>query len=240
MNEFEEQGFILKKAFFSKDQIALVLKSAQDVFTPHLSDDGMVGLFNRDLKTFINCGKVCQHSVQLHRLGVSDKIIDELSNLDVKDPVICTRPVLFFNSRYLATKEVYYKTPPHQDWRSMQGSLNSVVVWVPLMDIYKDLGAIEVVPGSHRRGLVAKDLVDGFGVCEVDDSEFKSVTVEAGDTLMFSAFLIHRSGDNITDRIRWSCHFRYNDLSEKTFIERGYPCPYTYGPEPELITPDFP
>ena len=67
-----------------------------------------------------------------------------------------------------------------------------------------------------------------------------SVEVKAGDALFFSSFLIHRSGDNVSDAIRWSCHFRYNDLSEKTYIKRGYPSPYQYRPLPELVTPDFP
>ena len=66
------------------------------------------------------------------------------------------------------------------------------------------------------------------------------VEVKQGDALFFSSFLVHRSGDNVTDAIRWSCHFRYNDLAENTFIERKYPNPYTYAPQQELITENFP
>ena len=69
--------------------------------------------------------------------------------LGLRFPNVSTRPVLFFNSRHLAEKEVYWKVSPHQDWRSMQGSLDSVVVWLPLCDIDVALGALEVVPQSH-------------------------------------------------------------------------------------------
>jgi phytanoyl-CoA hydroxylase len=90
-------------------------------------------------------------------------------------------------------------------------------------------------------GLVESEQDDWFRRIEgIDNSNFVSVDVEAGDVLFFSAFLIHQSGDNITQSIRWSCHFRYNDLSESTFIERGYPHPYIYKPQQELITPNFP
>jgi ectoine hydroxylase-related dioxygenase (phytanoyl-CoA dioxygenase family) len=71
-------------------------------------------------------------------------------------------------------------------------------------------------------------------------STLRSVEVERGDALFFSTFLVHQSGTNVTDRIRWSCHFRYNNLSEPTFVARGFPHPYLYRPQPELITADFP
>ena len=123
----------------------------------------------------------------------------------------------------------------------MQGSLDSIVVWVPLVDVDASLGALEVVPGSHKLGLLTTEVVNSFGkVDQFTDDQFISVKVTRGDVLFFSTFLVHRSGVNTTESIRWSCHFRYNNLAEKTFIERGYPHPYIYKPQDELITPNFP
>ena len=123
----------------------------------------------------------------------------------------------------------------------MQGSLNSVVVWIPLHDIDRSLGALEVVPESHRLGLLTTEVVERFGkVDQFADTDFQSIEVEQGDLLVFSSFLVHRSGTNSTDSIRWSCHFRYNDLADATFIERGYPHAYVYHPVDELLTPGFP
>lgn len=124
----------------------------------------------------------------------------------------------------------------------MQGSLDSVVVWLPLIDIGRDLGALEVIPGSHKWGLLDADIVDGYGKLRnsVDESDLVTVEIEAGDALFFSTFLVHRSGTNMTDAIRWSCHFRYNNLREPTFVERGFPHPYIYQPQTDLITPEFP
>jgi ectoine hydroxylase-related dioxygenase (phytanoyl-CoA dioxygenase family) len=66
------------------------------------------------------------------------------------------------------------------------------------------------------------------------------VEVERGDALFFSTLLLHSSGTNVREAIRWSCHFRYNNLLEPTFIDRGFPHPYVYRPQEELITPGFP
>jgi hypothetical protein len=200
-------------------------------------------LFSEDLKTFSNCGKQVQHLISLHRLSLSDVLIDLIKQLGIIEPVISTRPVLFFNHPKLALDRVYHTVDSHQDWRSMQGSLNSVVIWVPLIDINCDLGALKILPGSHLSGLKADNMNKGFGFVELSEEEiskFMTVEVKVGDILVFSSFLIHASGNNISNTPRWSCHFRYNDLHETTFIERGYPHAYIYHPVEHLITPNFP
>ena len=126
----------------------------------------------------------------------------------------------------------------------MQGSLNSMVVWVALCDIDISLGALEVIPNSHKQGLQTFEMVDSFGLVSeeiLDGQKFVPVEVKKGDVLFFSSFLIHQSGNNSTENgIRWSCHFRYNDMNETQFIERGYPHPYVYYPNPEVITKNYP
>ena len=125
--------------------------------------------------------------------------------------------------------------------RQPDGSLNAMVVWMPLVDVDEALGALEIVPGSHRWGLLPSEQDEWYRkVAEADRFPYQSVEVAAGDALFFSAFLLHRSGNNVTDAIRWSCHFRYNDLSEATFIARHYPHPYIYKAQQELITNNFP
>jgi ectoine hydroxylase-related dioxygenase (phytanoyl-CoA dioxygenase family) len=110
------------------------------------------------------------------------------------------------------------------------------------VDVDRKLGALEVLPGSHRWGLLPADMVDGFGHLRqaVSNDQFVAIEVEKGDALFFSTFLVHRSGTNVTDSLRWSCHFRYNNLAERTFLERGFPHPYIYRPQEELITEGFP
>ena len=157
--------------------------------------------FRNDLEGFVNCGKTCQHLVSLHRLALSEPLIAKLHDFGIQTPNICTRPVMFFNSSHLAKSESYYKVPPHQDWRSMQGSLNAIVVWVPLINIGKDLGALEIIPGSHLFGLLDSVEDDWYRTIEgTADDQYVPVEVEAGDALFFSAFLLHRSGTTPLNR----------------------------------------
>lgn len=258
---FREQGFLLCKRFFDPAEVKRIQDEAKAVFSAQMRRHGidpgpdaseaefasaMFALFEADLAAFSNCGKQAQHLISLHRLSLDERITSVLAELGLDFPNVSTRPVLYFNHPKLAKKEVYWRLSLHQDWRSMQGSLDSVVVWLPLVDIDVSVGALEVIPGSHKRGLLEADLEDGYGHISreaneaIDPNELVPVEVERGDALFFSTFLLHQSGTNVSDRLRWSCHFRYNNLAEASFVERGYPHPYLYRPEPQLLTPDFP
>lgn len=254
---YNQSGYVLLKRFLDVREVDRIREEAKEIFQSQmqrlglagadvLSEDefehGMYALFEADLQAFTNCGKHAQHLISLHRLSLDDRIVRILRELGLQFPNISTRPVLYFNSPRLAKKEVYNRLSPHQDWRSMQGSLDSVVVWVPLVGIDRALGALEVLPGSHKRGLLAADMEDGYGHIRtpIDPMAFVPIEVEKGDALVFSSFLIHQSGTNVTSSIRWSCHFRYNNLRESTFVARGLPHPYIYEPAEDLITPQFP
>jgi ectoine hydroxylase-related dioxygenase (phytanoyl-CoA dioxygenase family) len=257
VDEYSANGYSLFRGFFEKREIDEVRDEAQEIFARQMKrhgilestnvgeeefERGMFELFETDIQTFSNCGKQAQHLISLHRLSLDERIVSKLRELGLDFPNVSTRPVMMFNHEQLAKKEVYWKLSAHQDWRSMQGSLDSMVVWVPLVDVDESLGALEIIPGSHKWGLLDAELADGYGQLqeEIDASEAMPVEVEKGDALFFSAFLAHQSGTNVTEHIRWSCHFRYNNLREETFVERGYPHPYVYHPQKDLITADFP
>jgi len=257
VKSYKDNGYLLVKGLFQRPEIDVIRTEAKQVFIAQMrrlnilppgdvSEDaferGMVKFFDADLQSFTNCGKQVQHLISLHRLSLDERVIRAIVELGLEFPNVSTRPVLYFNSRRLAKKEVYWRLSMHQDWRSMQGSLDAVVVWVPLIDIDRSLGALEIVPGSHKLGLLQSEMADGYGHIEDPATTFQPLPVEVhvGDALFFSAFLVHQSGTSITDAIRWSCHFRYNNLHERTFIDRGFTHPYIYKPQEELITKNFP
>lgn len=244
--------------FFDPSEVEEVRQDARRVFLVQLHRHGLLDnepdvpeaefeqalfqLFEHHQADFVNAGKQIQHLISLHRLSTDPRLISALGELGVAFPNINTRPVLFFNSRHLAREEVYWRVFAHQDWRSMQGSLDGVVVWIPLIDIDISLGALEVVPRSHLMGLLeASEVVNAFGRAQqFEDADFVPVEVQQGDALFMSSFLVHRSGTNSTRAVRWSCHFRYNNLAEPTFVERGFPHSFLYKPSETLLTPDFP
>ena len=163
LESYRKNGYLIFEKFFPENTIQKVLWDAKNVFLKIIHQKGIASrsledmseaefnealykLFEVDLNSLINCGKQAQHIISLHRLSLDQKIEDLLITVGLKRPSISTRPVLYFNHSRLAQKKVFYKVDAHQDWRSMQGSLNSVVIWAPLVTIDKDLGALEVLP----------------------------------------------------------------------------------------------
>ncbi|WP_266369266.1 phytanoyl-CoA dioxygenase family protein [Tellurirhabdus rosea] len=254
---YKQEGYVLLKGFFPADEIAVILREAQQVFAyqikrvlgetvtpddPEALEKAMFRLFKEDLPTFINCGKQAQHLMSLHRLATDPRLVNLMQEVGLEFPTISVRPSMLINSPHVASREEYWKLGAHQDWRSSQGSLDSVTIWFPLVNCGKELGALELAPRTHLLGLLEASEVDYYSKIKNDfpDEDYLQPTFEVGDVLLFSAMLSHRSGTNSTDRLRWSMQLRYNNLTEQTYIDRGFPNPYLYKPQAELITPNFP
>ena len=152
------------------------------------------------------------------------------------------RPVMFFNHPRLATQEFYWKTPPHQDWRSMQGSLDSVVVWVALVDVDAALGALEVVPGSASPwpagGALRERVRADVGVRATMTSS--APRCAQGDACSSRASSFTAPGPTAPTRSAGRRSSGTTTSPIPTFVDRGYPHSFIYRSVDELITPDFP
>ena len=255
--QFNKDGYIILKNFFSKEEIFQIYTEARKLFALQIErvlgksvdidnkdefEQAMFDLFEADFNTFVNTGKQAQHLISLHRLGTEPKLINLLKSLGYDFPMIGVRPAMQFNSRYLSKGGSHWKLGAHQDWRTGQGSLDSIVMWFPMVDCNAALGSLQILSASHKDGLLKADTSGYSGSIQEDlpEDAYIQTEFEVGDLLVFSAFLVHRSGDNVTNNIRWSIQLRYNNMSEPTFQERGFPMPYIYKPEADLVTPDFP
>lgn len=256
--EYLKNGLVVLRGFFNTKDLDQIREEAKNIFSLQIKRNkiefdptnesdfeiALSKLFKKNYQAFLGAAKATQQMISLFRLASAEKIQGFLQSIGLVTPVVCVKPIVYFNSRHLAKIEGHYKTPAHQDWRSMQGSLNSVVIWIPLIDMSKDIGTVEFIPGSHLRGLLDSEADEWFRHIKsdrLDNQAFIVPEVNKGDAVIFSSFTVHRSGNNITDRIRWSLHVRYNDLLEDTFLERNFAHPYqVYKPDSEIVTPNFP
>ena len=242
-DQYQKSGYIILRQFFAKEKIEKIVAEAKKVFEIQFHKFGYEGDFNEKMiklfreheELFMNCGKMIQQGLlELYELSTDHTLIEKVKELGLDFPLMCTRPVLFFNHPKLARTEVYYKTPLHQDWPSMEASLDSVVVWVPLIDVDEANGSIYIYPKSHKLGDISDSVEGGFAVVKKYDlSSFDEIQpkLKQGDIVIFSSFLLHKSGEITNDSIRWSCHLRYTNMLDQDFIDRGFPHPYVYKPK---------
>jgi ectoine hydroxylase-related dioxygenase (phytanoyl-CoA dioxygenase family) len=147
-------------------------------------------------------------------------------------------------SESLKVPNGYFGLGAHQDWPSMQGSLDSLIVWAPLVDIDKDLYPLELVPGSHKNGLIKSEVKENYS--EIEDglyttSDFIPVEVQKGDVIFMSSFTVHRSSIiGHKNKIRLACSLRYENMQEDTYVDRGFPTAYQRSVQRNSLLKGFP
>jgi ectoine hydroxylase-related dioxygenase (phytanoyl-CoA dioxygenase family) len=109
-------------------------------------------------------------------------------------------------------------TPPHQDYRLIQGSVDTLTCWVPLGDCPVSLGSLRMLEGSHHQGLIEADAGRGPGGLQVevddDDAGWRTTDYRSGDAIVFTSLTVHGALRNNEGRMRFSADFRYQSLLE--------------------------
>ena len=111
-----------------------------------------------------------------------------------------------------------FTTPPHQDHWYIGGTKDSWTTWIPLGDCPEELGALSVLPGSHKLGVLPMKPADGAGgntLQNIDDeAQWCSNGFECGDVLTFHSLTVHQGRDNKTQRqLRVSVDYRFQPRS---------------------------
>ena len=116
----------------------------------------------------------------------------------------------------------------HQDYpywtENSDGAGDVATALVFLDDATRLNGCLEVLPGSHTRGVWPQRRVEGFGSFEMelegfDDSRLVALEVPAGTLVLFGAFLVHRSLPNRTDRDRRLLLYSYQPAGRRRSID---------------------
>ena len=231
---YNKNGYIHIKNFFTDSEIDECLNNIKKVFSnltnQETNDKSLFNLYKNDISTYLNGCKACHNLISIYKLMLHENVIKLLKTIGVDFPAVNMKPVVMFSAKELASHNFYWKTNPHQDFSGMKSSLDGIVIWIPLFDMKKEHGFIELVPESHTKGFYNhKETGPTFEICEnIDESLFKEIETEKKDIILFSAFTIHRSGRNTSNEIRYAVNFRYDNFDEKTYVERKYPQPFKY------------
>jgi ectoine hydroxylase-related dioxygenase (phytanoyl-CoA dioxygenase family) len=131
-------------------------------------------------------------------------------------------------------------TPIHQDYRFIQGCVDTLTTWLPLSPAPPEIGGLRVYAGSPRLGVLPVKASDGPGMmrAEADENhpEWRTTSYEPGDVLLFGSLTVHGAMPNRTQRLRLSADFRYQARSApmaRDLLGTGKP---HYHPD----VPDFP
>lgn len=190
----------------------------------------MCALFKKSPSTFFATARLAQCLPEIMAVSGSDGLIGALKSGGLSEPGFVLIPNIVFMSTSFYVEGGYNRRPPHQDWLSIQGSLDSVVAWIPLHDVSADEYPIEVWNGSHLEGLMQSER-SSCGTKVIDprlpDVAPNPLVMRYGDVGLMSSFVVHRTGEGPADSMRVALTLRYNNMAEPDFIERDYPMPST-------------
>ncbi len=115
-----------------------------------------------------------------------------------------------------------------------------ITVWMPLVPVDAMNGCMQVIPRSHLLGAIPHQTGVGEGdfleaVGGWQQADIVTVPMMPGDALVMHNLVLHRSGENRTNGIRWSidCRFFAPTTPHAEELNRGFPAPW-------MLTGDHP
>lgn len=171
-------------------------------------------------KIFVAVFDLIHMTPEIYKLASRNNILKIYKSLGIKFPHYGTRPITRID---LPNDKIHSFFDAHQDYPYNKHSKNSFVVWIPFLNVGFKEGCLEVSPRSHRLMKVFEQKKNSRLIKNVKKFNFLKIRVNLGEALVFSEFLVHRSGLNISKKIRFSLQLRVTDLLSKEYMKRYYP-----------------
>lgn len=230
--KFAEDGYLVVKAVLHSDDLApliaviseVVGKRAREFYDAGTISDIYEDMpFERRWYTILQeCGRE-NEVFGWHTLVFSEALFDLITHPKVLDVVetLIDSEIQFNGDFWVRPKlpnEKLTTLPWHQDSAYMPQTENDthLTVWLPLVDVEVENGALQFLPGSHTSGLQTYHRVEGeaFAVPVLSPTSshtnIDTLKMKKGDLLIFNNLVFHRSLLNCSDIIRWSVDFRYS------------------------------
>jgi hypothetical protein len=225
---FDESGYAVRS--LSPELTELLASIRQETLTvfdgarrvtfgdPIRRDADVINLYRQHQPLQFALYKVLNRLPSLHAIAGHPELINLAQAVGVRRPIHDIAPQI----RCDMAVEDQSMFLAHQDYSYNLGSRNSITVWIPLQDTPRELGALEVIPGSHKQGIL--DNREGLISAAVRETlRFVQCPVKMGEALVFHQRLVHQSGRNTAEnRIRLSIQLRYSDFECPSYAERGW------------------
>ncbi len=262
IKQYREEGFCVVPGLLAGRSCKRVLKEMNSVVSSQLEVLGlgamefegdeslhanMQTLFHANTDIYLASVRHLGRLLSVQQLLADENILALTNRLGISLPSLPTGPVVSIMSDRLRVQGGYFGLAPHQDWPSMQGSLDAVVVWAPLTNVTVEKFPLQLIPQSHLKGMWEGENTAYERQIRSDlmrDEDFVSVEVRRGDVVFMTAFTVHRTGvthqGQDCNGLRIACNSRLENSAEATFVDRHFPCAYKRTVERDLITKDFP
>ena len=205
------------------------LDEAEDPWKSEIFHKKLIEFRKKDPKLFGAIYDSLKTSLTLTQLVSDDKIVDNVakflnvkpSEISISEPM-CRLDVPNDKRNALEWHQERSFFPQNRD-----GS-HSLVCWIPLTNVTEEMGTIHISPESHKGGLIIPERNEKkngsstrqISVPEEHIKKYEDLTVpvDVGDVVFLNMLLFHRSGANISDKIRYAVQARFHTATADDFI----------------------
>lgn len=212
---YQEQGYLVIPNLIEPDTVADLRETVLDVLEA-----------NSVSRAQLDQASSTADKLRQNPQYLKDSLLDELINGE---------PIMALASRLIGGRAVRYlpftavkagggggQFHFHQDnnYTQHDPALGSINIWVALVDMSPENGCLQMVPGSHKAGVIAWENAgdgDTHRKVAVDPKTFLPLRMRAGDAVAFTRLTVHGSGPNYTDRARVAYGLQYHRDDVKYF-----------------------
>ena len=247
VGNFKEDGYTIIKNIIPNTRINLLLenifklyckfsnergdeiKKLDDPFNHSIFHEKLINFRKEKPELFGAIYDSLKTSVALNQILMDDSVIENISKflnvtpseLSISEPM-CRLDVPEDKRNVLSWHQERSFFPQNRD------GLKGVVSWIPLSDIDEEMGAIHISPKSHKEGFLEPETEKKENLLHttqipVPEEKIKKyedviVPVKKGDAVFFNMLLFHRSGLNVSNKIRFAIQGRFHTMTSDDFI----------------------
>ena len=209
VNQFIENGFLIKRNMFSENEISVYLNEFDRIVKQlKKSGENINAHWGSPVTKQIepkNAKVIHTHNVQ----SFSSAMLSMIQNknlLDVFESLIGPDIILHHSKLFLKPPKVGSAFPLHQDWSYFPTKKNSMIAAiVHLSDSTEDMGCFRIIPESNKLGKLEKSDGHSHNSKIHDKYPLESampIIAKQGDVLFFDALSIHGSLPNLSSKPR--------------------------------------
>jgi phytanoyl-CoA hydroxylase len=216
---FEKDGFVILRSFFSAEEAALLLQTAQNDEIVKKQTYGMEDASGKATRLAL----WYNHGDDIYgAFSKNEPVINALEGL-------LGGPVALYHTKLMQKEpQVGGAWEWHQDYGYWykNGFLfpHMLSVMVAITTANKENGCLQVLKGSHKMGRIDHLIAGSQNGAEpervlaaLQTMELEYVELEPGDTLIFHGNTLHRSDMNKSNYPRWSLISAYNLAGNKPY-----------------------
>ena len=212
LDQYRDEGYFVLERAIAPDDLELLRSGAQfsmDVADQKMDEAGVdrLGISARGKRYF-------SHMVYQQRPELREFIFGS-TMAEICQRVLGPEAYLFWEQYVIKAADPDTTFAWHQDSGYVhEDGPPYLTCWIALDDVTEENGSVYLLPYSRsgiRTYIKHMKIDSGDEVCYVGSDPGMPVIVPAGSIVCFSSMIIHRSGANLTDRMRRVYLLQYSD-----------------------------